>query len=504
MQWEELLSIKTSVKKEKEPKEWDKYPIDDFEKDYNSIILSASFRRLQDKTQVFPLDKSDFIRTRLTHSIEVATIGKQLGTMITKNKSDFLQEDFDLSNEEKREERSKIVNSIPTVLSCAGLLHDLGNPPFGHFGEVVIGEWFKEELAKPSFTFKGKEIAQILDPQMKEDLMNFEGNAQGLRILSKIHNHPEGYDINLTYSVINTLIKYPNDSLNIDKQATDIKYHKMGYYYAEKEFFNNLCKETGTKQNDTYVRHPLTFLLEAADDIAYATSDLEDALKKGMFTIDEFIEYFEKALEDTKFVDHKKKDRSKRLLNNLKDRLETEVEAENRTAESDLIAFQKWTVYVKNWLMYVVAFSFSRNYDKIMDGNYEYDMFHEGFHEYSIEILKGAMREFVFDSSEILRLELSAKKILTSLLSDLVYAVINWDCDDERMRPTNSQMKLIYIISDNYKTDYLKACEALNMEDIDKKESYKLYLRFLMVTDFISGMTDSYAKNLYQALNAIN
>lgn len=161
MQWKELLSTKTSVKKEKEPKEWDKYPIDDFEKDYNSIILSASFRRLQDKTQVFPLDKSDFIRTRLTHSIEVATIGKQLGTMITKNKSDFLQEEFDLTNEEKREERTKIVNSIPTVLSCAGLLHDLGNPPFGHFGEVVIGEWFKEELQNQPFHLKESQLLRF-------------------------------------------------------------------------------------------------------------------------------------------------------------------------------------------------------------------------------------------------------------------------------------------------------------------------------------------------------
>lgn len=330
--------------------------------------------------------------------------------------------------------------------------------------------------------------------------MNFEGNAQGLRILSKIHNHPEGYDINLTYSVINTLIKYPNDSLHIDKNAIDIKYHKMGYYYAEKEFFENLCEETGTKDQDTYVRHPLTYLLEAADDIAYATSDLEDALKKGMFTMDEFIEYFEKTLEDAKFTDHKKKDCSKRLIKNLKNR----IQIENRTTESDFIAFQKWTVYVKNWLMYVVAFSFSRNYDKIMSGNYQYDMFQEGFHEYSIAILKGAMREYVFDSAEILRLELSAKKILTSLLSDLVYAVINWDCEEEGVRPTDSQMKLIYIISDNYKTDYRKACDALQHKEDNEKESYKLYLRFLMVTDFISGMTDSYAKNLYQELNAIN
>ncbi len=502
MEWDKLLSIKTSVKREKEPEEWIKYPSDDFEKDYNSIILSASFRRLQDKTQVFPLDRSDFIRTRLTHSIEVATIGKQLGTMITQNKSNYLQEDFNLKNEEKREERSKIVHSIPTVLSCAGLLHDLGNPPFGHFGEMIIGEWFKEELEKQSFQFRGKAISLILDRQMKEDLTHFEGNAQAFRILSKIYNHPEGYDINLTYSVINTLIKYPNDSLSIDKKSNNVKFHKMGYYYAEKDFFDNLCKETGTKIKDTFVRHPLTFLLEAADDIAYATSDLEDALKKGLFTVNQFIEYFEKALKNETFIDGDKKERSKRLLNNLKERLDDK----NRTEESDLIAFQKWTVYVKNWLMYVVAFifNFGKNYKAIMNGTYEYDMFQEGFHEYSIKILKGAMKEFVFDSPEILKLELSAKKILTSLLSDFIYAVINWDCEYEGIKPTDSQMKLIHIISDNYKTDYQKACEAIDMEDTNEREAYKLYLRFLMVTDFISGMTDSYAKNLYQELNAIN
>lgn len=499
MEWDKLLSTKTSVKKEEEPKEWSKYPIDDFEKDYNSIILSASFRRLQDKTQVFPLDKSDFIRTRLTHSIEVATIAKQLGTMITKNKSEYLQEEFDLTNEEMREERSKTVNAIPTILSCAGLLHDLGNPPFGHFGEVVIGEWFKEELKKKSFQFNGREVSQILQEQMKADLTHFEGNAQALRILSKINNHPEGYDINLTYSVINTLIKYPNNSLNINKKATDIKYHKMGYYYAEEEFFDNLCDQTGTKLGNTYVRHPLTFLLEAADDIAYATSDLEDALKKGVFTVDQFIEYFNKKLEDEKLTNKVKRNFSEELIKDLIKR----INKQNRTKESDLIAFQKWTVFVKNWLMYVVAFSFSRNYDEIMDGNYQYDMFQDGFHEYSIKILKGAMKEFVFDSSEIVKLELSAKKILTCLLSDFIYAVMNWDCNYEEVEPTDSQMKLINIISDNYKTDYEKARDALEIEDFDEKEAYKLYLRFLMITDFISGMTDSYAKNLYQELNAI-
>jgi len=194
MEWSKLLSEKRQVEKEKEPNDFSKYPISEFEKDYQTIISSAAFRRLQDKTQVFPLDKSDFIRTRLTHSIEVSTIARQLGIMLTQNETQYLKQEF--------RRNPKLVHDIPVVLSCAGLLHDIGNPPFGHFGEVVIGDWFKDELKRENFLFKGRKIADILSEQMKCDLMNFEGNAQALRILSKITNNADGHDINLSYGVL--------------------------------------------------------------------------------------------------------------------------------------------------------------------------------------------------------------------------------------------------------------------------------------------------------------
>ena len=145
MNWEQLLSTETQVKREVEPEDFAKYPMDDLEKDYKAIISSAAFRRLQDKTQVFPLDKSDFVRTRLTHSLEVSTIARQLGIMITRNATGYLPDDF-----KNKDGKDKLVEKIPEVLSCAGLLHDLGNPPFGHFGEVVIGDWFKNEFQKLS------------------------------------------------------------------------------------------------------------------------------------------------------------------------------------------------------------------------------------------------------------------------------------------------------------------------------------------------------------------
>lgn len=478
MDWSNLLSEKRQVEKEIEPRDFSKYPISEFEKDYQAIISSSAFRRLQDKTQVFPLDKSDFIRTRLTHSIEVSTIARQLGIMLTQNETRFLKEEF--------RDNQKLAHDIPVILSCAGLLHDIGNPPFGHFGEVVIGDWFKNELKKDRFTFKGKRVSEILNEQMKADLENFEGNAQALRILAKIANNEESYDINLSYGILNTLIKYPTDSLHFSKEDEDVKMHKIGYYLAEEEIIKAICEETGTFQEE-YVRHPLVFLLEAADDIAYATADLEDALKKEMFTVDQFILYFEKSVN--KICNADKKRYSKELLENLKSRLDTS----SRNREDDLIAFQKWMDLVRKWLMYVTIYRFSMNYDDIMAGRYKRNIFYDTYQQETIKILKSAAVDFVFNQNEILKLELAAKKIIESLLSDFIYAVLYFGEEDKIYTMSKADKKLISLISENCKKDYLQAKT--------NDEAKNLYLRMLMVTDYISGMTDSYAKNLYNELN---
>lgn len=481
MKWEKLLSLERQVAKEKEPPQFERYPIDEVEKDYQEIISSAAFRRLQDKTQVFPLDKSDFVRTRLTHSIEVSTIARQLGIMITEDKTDYLPEEFKTN--------TFFVRNIPIVLSCAGLLHDIGNPPFGHFGEVVIGEWFQKEFQKDEFLFKGKPIRDLLSEQMRKDLENFEGNAQALRILSKARNNVEGYDINLSYGVLNALIKYPTSSVEFDKDDKDAKKHKLGYFYAERENMKTICTATGTLNGEEYLRHPLAYLMEAADDIAYATADLEDALKKGLFTLDEFVSYFER---EVKMLPKS----GMRYTRELLDDLERRITEKERSVENDLVAFQKWMVLVRKWLMYVVAFRFSNSYKAIMSGKYEADMFYDTFHQDTIEILKGAMKEFVYDDKEILKLELAAKKIISGLLNDFIYAVLYWGEETDDCKMSKADRKYVNIISANYKEDY----EHARTED----EAENLYLRFLMVTDFISGMTDSFAKTLYQELNSID
>ena len=279
MNWKQLLSIDTKRARSRIKASDIR---SDFDKDYHRIISSPSFRRLQDKTQAFPLEENDFVRTRLTHSLEVSSFGKSLGQYLGKKIiEDKIDKDFGYEE----------LEAICTILASASLIHDIGNPPFGHFGEDTIRVWFKDNLSKliiKDLNGEERKLSEILNEQMISDFTNFEGNAQAIRVVSKLHFIVDEYGMNLTYALLNTLIKYPVSSLNIDKNSGNIKDKKMGYFLAEEDIFWDIVKSTGTYDVETnkVFRHPLTFLLEAADDIAYATADIEDGLKKG------FINYY--------------------------------------------------------------------------------------------------------------------------------------------------------------------------------------------------------------------
>ena len=193
----------------------------EFEKDYHRIIGSASFRRLQDKTQVFPLDKSDFIRTRLTHSLEVSSFAKSLGQNISEEILQNIGDESFLPSYKA---------DVCDILQCAGLLHDIGNPPFGHFGETAIRDWFRENMCR--LTWKGRALSEVLTRQMQEDFYHFEGNTQALRLVTKLHYLVDAHGMNLTKGLLGTIIKYPVSSVEIDKKSGDIRTKKMGYYYA--------------------------------------------------------------------------------------------------------------------------------------------------------------------------------------------------------------------------------------------------------------------------------
>lgn len=480
MDWENLLSVERLAEPEREPEAFDKYPINEFEKDYQAIITSAAFRRLQDKTQVFPLDQSDFVRTRLTHSIEVSTVARQLGEMAVQNFRQFPGRQRALSD--------RAAGDIPSVLMCAGLLHDLGNPPFGHFGEALIGEWFREHL--DTIAYQDRPLRAWLTPQMARDLEHFEGNAQALRILAKARH---GGETDLTFAVMGTLIKYPTDSLSFDRAAPELCRHKLGYFAAEEGVFRRITDTLGTRAPSGEVcRHPLTYLLEAADDIAYATADLEDALKKELFTLDEFLAFFRDGYGPEAPVPHAPADYTDRLYEDLVRR-----RGENPTPERDAAAFRGWLGLVRRWLMYCAAFRFSSSFQEILAGTFQQDLFWETNHSLTIRLLKEAMAHYAYDSAGIVRLELAAHSTLTFLLDRLVRAVLYQDGDYRNggFAPSSVDKKYLRIIPAAYLQDY----QATRTGD----EGEDLYRRLLVVTDFLSGMTDSYARRLYREVSGI-
>lgn len=440
----------------------------EFEKDYHRIIGSASFRRLQDKTQVFPLDKSDFIRTRLTHSLEVSSFAKSLGQNIGEN---ILSRQVDGFTPQMRED-------ICHILQCAGLIHDIGNPPFGHFGEEAIRGWFVENL--PLLKFKGAYVKDLLSDQMKRDFYHFEGNAQALRLVTRLHYLVDEHGMNLTYALLNTIIKYPISSIQIDPTTGNVKDKKMGYYFAEQQIYEEIAATTGT----IGCRHPLTYILEAADDLAYKTADIEDAFVKG------FLPYhaFENELEKLHIAHPHHQFDAVSQLRKLYER-----GCEKQVSNPEAYAVKNWIVRAQGVLIGSVTSGFSENYDAIMEGTYQHDIFYHTWGEPLMNLLGDIAYRYVFSSKAIYKMELAEDVIINFLMEKLVQAVLYYDTDV----PLHAiDQRVMTLISDNYKNAYRKQAEG-------KSDEEKLYLRLLLVTDYVCGMTDGYAKRLYQELNGL-
>lgn len=474
MNWEQLLSTKRSrgsSNKNKYLKNTDLRS--EFEKDYHRIIGSASFRRLQDKTQVFPLDKSDFIRTRLTHSLEVSSFAKSLGQNIGENIL-LYKKDPGFTPRMKED--------ICSILQCAGLIHDIGNPPFGHFGELAIREWFERNL--PVLKFHGKPIDQMLTERMREDLYHFEGNAQALRLVSKLHFLVDEHGMNLTYALLNTIVKYPVASDEIDPKSGNIKDKKLGYYLADAEIFREIQEATGTNGR----RHPLTFILEAADDIAYKTADIEDAFIKG------FISYHKLLEELTELqVMYGKSDANTFNPARLLDELYLRGK-DKHVEDPEEYAIKNWIVRVQGFLINCATYGFTSNYNEIMAGEYEHDLFYHTFAEKLMDMLGDLAFREVFTSDTIYRMEVAEATVIDYLMDCFVSAVIKYDDKEEKMGTLD--IRMVSFISSNYKNAY-------HFQAQGKSDEERLYLRLLLVTDYICGMTDSYAKRLYQELKAI-
>lgn len=491
--WESLLSSETETRRS-DPRDFDKRS--HFDSDYSRITFSAPFRRLQDKTQVFPLEQNDFVRTRLTHSIEVASIARSLGKSI----SSKLDEQSD-----KYGWKKEFGTDISVILECAGLVHDIGNPPFGHSSEKAIQSWFskrKEILLNELEDIDTKDLSDsdIEDKISKsvriQDFLNFDGNVQGFRILTHLQCICDYYGYHLTSALLSTTMKYPVDSVNGNKEHNDHKYKKFGYFYAEKESAEFVLRKCGLIDENCkeHFRHPLTFILEAADDIAYSAADIEDGFKKGLFSLNTLMKELNKKKND---------DCIQKILKKVDEKINDDNLLEERKIQWLRICIHQ--VYCDTFVK-----EFIENYDEIMTGTCKVELLKKGKLKELRELLEKFSFERLINNQEVSKLEIAGKHVISFLLdefsNDLIGEGIKKKNDSSTADGYLSVLKKARtwnLISEDFKDIYIYTLrEKEKSGNFSKKDV--IYYTYLLITDFISGMTDNYCIRLYRRLMGID
>ncbi len=435
MNWEQLLSLKRQGDTSKRlRKEQDETRLG-FEVDYDRIIFSAAFRSLQDKTQVIPLSKTDFVHTRLTHSLEVSVVGRSIGRLVGKkiiDKYPHLQEIHGYQ-----------FNDFGAIVAAASLAHDIGNPPFGHSGEKAIGEYFS--------IGKGQQFKDKLTQKQWQDLIDFEGNANGFSVLTANRPGVTG-SLRLTYAVLGAFMKYPKESLP-KKPTQDIADKKYGFFQTDKNFFQEVASELGMIPNKTgdnigFERHPLAYLVEAADDICYTIIDFEDGINLGLVSEDFALEYLIKLVKDS--IDTAK-------YNTL-------------TTKEDRISYLR-ALAIGNLINDAVKV-FIENEEAILDGKFPFALMDKSKYKAQMDdIIKLSVKK-IYNSREVIEKELSGYQIINNLLDKFVTAYNNkYDGN-----PTNYDLLLLKILPEKYHL-----------------EKENLYERLLHICHFVSMLTDGNA-----------
>ena len=441
MNWEQLLSLKRFGDIQKRPRAKQDETRLGFEVDFDRIIFSEAFRSLQDKTQVIPLSETDFVHTRLTHSLEVSVVGRTLGRRVGK----VLLERYP-----NLKQRGYSFNDFGAIVAAASVMHDIGNPPFGHSGEKAIGEYFK--------TGKGLQYKTALSAEEYQDLIDFEGNANGLKILTENREGVYG-GLRLSYATLGAFIKYPKESLP-KKPTTHITDKKYGCFQSEKEAFLDIVEDLGLLNKSktaaiSYHRHPLTFLVEAADDICYTIIDFEDGINLGLIEEEFALEYLIKLVKNT--IDTKKY----RSLKFKKDRV------------SYLRAL------AINTLINEAVDIFLANETAILKGTFSTSLLDKCAYEAQInDILKISISK-IYKSQEVVEKEVAGYKIIADLLDIFVTALNNHQLGS----PTNYDSLLLNLLPKEFKIT-----------------SASTYERIMAICTYVSRMSDSYAIRIHKKI----
>ncbi len=386
MQWEQLLSLRRQGDTNKRLRiEQDETRLG-FEVDYDRVIFSSAFRSLQDKTQVIPLSKTSFVHTRLTHSLEVSVVGRSLGRAVG---TALLEKHPQL-----RETHGHLFNDFGAIVAAAALAHDIGNPPFGHSGEKAIGDYF---LNGNGLRFKDQ-----LSAKEYQDLVDFEGNANGFKILTEGKHGVEG-GLRLSYATLGAFTKYPKESL--PKQPTQhIADKKYGVFQSDVPFFTEVATELGLLEleNNRYSRHPLAFLVEAADDICYTIIDFEDGINLGLIEEEFALEYLLKLVKDS--INREK-------YNQL-------------TQSSDRLAYLR-SLAISTLIQEAVTI-FLKQEDAILSGSFSEALLDKSKYKAQIDDILRISVEKVYRSAEVVEKEIAGYQILTTLLDAYTTAFENY------------------------------------------------------------------------------
>ncbi len=474
-----------------------------FKRDFDTVCNSTILRRLQAKAQVFPLEQEDYARTRLTHSIEAMSIAESLGfevVNIIKQKGTFLSE-----NKSKNFEDIKHLDQIPYILKTAALLHDMGNPPFGHLGEQIICDWFKENLKNFVFNSDKKlvynpsgetkqSLEYILKGAYSEDLKHFDGNAQLFRLVNKLCLIVDEYGMNLTFPVMATFIKYPTDSLHIKNDGSLIQ-KKPGYYTSEKQQFNCIKDKLGLSCKSGNCRHPLAYLLEAADDIAYLTADIDDAHRKKLLSLDMLVKYLKDFSKD-------KNDKDDELISKILEQINKykhEAKLMKYEDENNYV-LHRTRVLIKGLMINSINDAFESSYELIMSGEFNDELINISSAKQIASALREIESKHIHYSPNILESKTRAIAIITKLLDMYVPAIVNWSKDIDYGK--DSSNNLLYLsLSNNYK--YICECANRDLESSNEQDFEKIiYNKILLVTDQLSGMTDTHALSVYKKIIA--
>ena len=442
MDWKQLISNKRLGQEQRHTERHDDRS--EFKRDYDRLIFSAPFRRLQNKTQVFPLPGSVFVHNRLTHSLEVASVGMSLGNDVSQR----------IIQEKRPELKNTLFEEIGQIVSTACLAHDLGNPPFGHSGEKAIQTFFTEG--------PGRELRSQLSPAFWDDITHFEGNANAFRLLTHQFKGRRPGGFVMCYSTIASIVKYPFASSAASKKG------KFGFFQSEQSTYQKIADEMGiiriSKEGEPlrYVRHPLVYLVEAADDICYEIMDLEDAHKLKILSFEEasrlMLDFFDETVQ-------------KHILER--------IDSEQLFDENEKIVYLRACVIGK--LENECVNAFVEHEDEILAGTFTGSLI-----DHISPMQRDAYRRCadlsvkrIYRSRPVLDVELSGYKIMETLMQQMVEAVIHPD--------RYYSQQLIGRVSSQYHID-----------------DPNLETRLMAVIDYISGMTDVYALDVYQKINGIS